>query len=109
MIKLLSKKLLELLFGNCQSVVGGTPLVADITYPYIENGEERYKHIKWDGNKGLIVTSFEKIEKLEKEIEKLTVSIALSDKTITELEDKVRKINRELHEPTGDKLLITSS
>jgi len=67
-MKTTSRKIKELLFGNCDDLVGGTPIRAEITYP---NMDGYRNHIYWDGNKGLIVSLFERIEKIEKDLESI--------------------------------------
>lgn len=64
----LSKRLQKTLLGGIEYVIGGTPLRASLQIP-LPNGCN--KMIYWEGNKGLIIHLFEKIEKLEDEIEEL--------------------------------------
>ena len=67
-MKLLSTKLKEILFGSVGACEGGTPLRAELSYPLLDGTR---KYIYWEGNSGLIVTMWKKIEKLEKELEEL--------------------------------------
>jgi hypothetical protein len=67
---MLSKKLLQILFGKISKVEGGTPVRASLNYPELDGKE---KKIYWEGNTGLIITMWEKIEKLESEIEEFKI------------------------------------
>jgi len=67
-MKLLSKKLLEALFGQVGRFEGGTPVRAQLEYPILDGSK---KSVYWEGNLGLIITMRQKIEKLEKELEEL--------------------------------------
>lgn len=64
---MLSTKLKEILFGGIDKIEGGTPSRAQLTFPKLDGSR---KDIYWEGNKGLIITMWEKIEKLELELEK---------------------------------------
>jgi len=67
-MKTLTRKIKEILFGDAEKIDGGTPLQANLSWP-ISNG--RIKYYYWEGNKGLIVTLLERIEKLEEKTSKL--------------------------------------
>jgi hypothetical protein len=60
-----SKKVEHILLGKTDTLEGGTPLRKSLSYPLL-NG--LIKTIYWEGNKGLIITMYEKIEELEKKI-----------------------------------------
>lgn len=72
MKKLLSKRTADILFGKYDKLEGGTPVMANLNFPVIGSFN---KTINWEGNKGLIITLWEKIEKLEKEVGELKTSI----------------------------------
>ena len=65
-MKFLSTKLKEILLGSADEIDGGTPLRSQISSPMLD-GTRKYYY--WEGNKGLLVSLLERIEKLEKEIE----------------------------------------
>ncbi len=67
-MKTQSKKLLEVLFGGCKRLEGGTPLRNHLGSPKLDGSTKDYY---WEGEKGLIVTMLDRIEELEKEVNKL--------------------------------------
>ena len=62
---MLSKKIAQILFGSYSKLEGGTPIRATLENPQIDGTAKFYR---WEGNKGLIVTMLERIEKLEEEV-----------------------------------------
>ena len=67
-MKTLSKKLAELLFGSRRKLDGRIPLRANLSIPKLDGGQ---KTVHWEGNRALIFYLYEKIEKLEQEVEEL--------------------------------------
>ena len=66
-MKRLSKKLQDVLFGK-SNIEAGLPVRATLNYPSLDGST---KTIYWEGNRGIIIPIYEKIEGLEKEVEEL--------------------------------------
>ena len=71
MFKTLSTKLKDILFGDIDVIEGGKTLRKDLSYPKLDGSKE---YIYWEGNLGLIITMWQKIEKLEKRVAELECS-----------------------------------